>query len=240
MAISRKRGPSYPVISFPEAVGFIDKIYHQAGIHPADNEVFAQILGYKGLSGRSRRVIAALSAFALLEGRGDSLRVSEIGQTLCIEPHDSATYQEALADAVRSPPIYGEVLSRYPDKLPGEPVLNAFLQRRGFSPEVAKQLCADIEESFEFAGLYADGAESIKKPQSEEVADSSHVPEQQVPPADMSDSRSGARRTLFSYNFEPSGSVEVILTGDIEPKKAISMLEKLIDIKKGELDMPNE
>ncbi|MEL7225863.1 MAG: hypothetical protein AAGL17_13670 [Cyanobacteria bacterium J06576_12] len=241
MAIKKKRSPNYPAMSLPAAIELVKKIYDQSTRHPANNEAFAAILGYKGLSGRALRVIATLSAFGLLEGRGDDLRVSEHGETICIDPEDSGAYVEAVKACANTPPIYQEVFSRFDDKLPGDQILKAFLLRKEFAPDAANRLSDDLKETYQFIQSIDYNTKYTDEEAEEASAESNGVRAGLVaaPTVTQAVTPPGGRE-LFSYTFEPSGSMRLIISEDVDPKKAIVMLKKLIQLKEAELAMAEE
>lgn len=239
MVTKRKRSPNYPAMSLPEAIKLVEKIYKDSQRYPANSEAFAKILGYKSLSGRALRVIATLSAFGLLEGRGDELRVSDLGESICIDPKDTPGYANAVRQAAHMPPIYDEVFTRYDKKLPGDQVLRAFLLRNEYSQNAVNRLCNDLRETYDFVqDLEFTEVEEDNTSDTDEYGTIGRNPEstrQSLPEKGLAPSEG---RELFSYTFEPSGSMRVIITDDVDPRKAIVMLEKLIALKKEELGPP--
>lgn len=134
-ATSKSRSPNYPTISLREAIVRTRSIYDKQRGYPTTREVLAKLLGYGSLNGASARVISALSKFGLLEGSGDKLRVSALGQELVRHQRADSEYAEAISRAAFMPVLFRDLRSQYPDGLPSEHSLQASLIQRGFNPK---------------------------------------------------------------------------------------------------------
>jgi len=110
-------------------------IYEKQQRHPTTRDTFAKLLGYGGLNGASAAIVSALSKFGLLEGHGEKLRVSEMGQDLVLHRQGDTEYATALQTAAFTPAFFRELRDQYPSGLPSEHSLRASLIKRGFNPK---------------------------------------------------------------------------------------------------------
>src|SRR5262249_13113734 len=74
--------PRYPTVSLTEAISRAKMIYEKEHMSTLAPKALAEAMGYKGLSGASLRMIAALRQYGLIEGRGDDAKISKDAQTL--------------------------------------------------------------------------------------------------------------------------------------------------------------
>jgi hypothetical protein len=146
----KTRSPNYPAISLGEAIQRLKTIYDKQQRYPATREVLAQLLGYKGLNGASATIVSALSKYGLLEGHGDSLRVSELGQDLALHRKGDAEYTEALRTSAFMPAFFQEMSEQYPSGLPHDHSLRAALVKRGFNPKAIDYAVRSYRDTMEF------------------------------------------------------------------------------------------
>src|SRR5208283_4724151 len=105
----------------------------------APREVVAKSMGYAGISGASSTAISALHKFGLLEKVGEELKVSDRAMRI-IAPHSPEERGSAIQEAAFDPPLFSELLERFPGQLPNEDLLRNFLVRKGFAPAALSQV----------------------------------------------------------------------------------------------------
>lgn len=147
---SKTRSPNYPSISLDEAIQRLKPIYEKQQRYPASREVLAKLMGYKGLNGASATVVSALSKYRLLEGHGDNLRVSELGQDLVLHRKGDPEYTDALRTAAFMPAFFQELRDQYPTGLPHDHSLRASLTKRGFNPKAIDGAVRAYRDTIEF------------------------------------------------------------------------------------------
>lgn len=130
---ARNRSPNYPVISLGEAIQRIQIIFKQQRQYPTNREVLAKLLGYKSLNGASAGLISALSKYGLLEGHGDKLRVSALGQDLSLHRPEDPEYATAVETAAFTPALFRDLHNQYPHGLPSEHSVRVQLIKSGFN-----------------------------------------------------------------------------------------------------------
>jgi len=132
-AAAKNRSPNYPVISLGEAIQRIQAIYKQQRQYPTNRDVLAKLLGYKSLNGASAGLISALSKYGLLEGHGDKLKVSALGQDLSLHRPGDLEYAAAIEKAAFAPALFRDLHNQYPNGLPSEHSVRVELIKSGFN-----------------------------------------------------------------------------------------------------------
>ncbi len=105
-APGKTRSPNYPAIGLQEAFDRLKAIYAKQQRYPASREILVKLMGYGGLNGASSTVVSALSKYGLLEGYGETLRVSELGQDLVLHRKGDLEYTAALRSAASMPVFF--------------------------------------------------------------------------------------------------------------------------------------
>jgi hypothetical protein len=171
------KSPNYPAIGLSEAITRLREIYQAQKTYPADRETFAQILGYKGLNGSSVRVISALTKFGLLEGAGDSIHVSAVGQDLVLHQQGDSEYEAAIDAVAFRPAFFQEMREMYPHGLPSDHALRAALMKKGFAEGAVENAVAVFRESETLVRRL-----SKQKASTEQLPSSNSEPETSKPP----------------------------------------------------------
>lgn len=133
-----------------------------------------KLMGYKGLNGASAKVVSALAKYGLLEGHGESLRVSNLGQDLILHQPGDPEYDLALRTAGLRPAFFQELRNLYPHGLPSDHSLRATLIKRGFNPGVIEGAVRAFRETMDLLGnlpIESDvEAEGLRKPDNTSVS----------------------------------------------------------------------
>jgi hypothetical protein len=158
---NKTRSPNYPAINLPDAVGRLKTVYETQRQYPATREVLVKLMGYGSLNGASAAVVSALSKYGMLEGHGDNLRVSALGQDLVLHRKSDPEYTVALRSAALMPVFFRELRDQYPDGLPSEHSLRASLIKRGFNPKAIDSAVRAYRESMEFVEAECGGPVTI-------------------------------------------------------------------------------
>jgi hypothetical protein len=152
-----ERGPKIPGVNLQSAIDLLRRVRDGVGVGRASRETIAQALGYSSLNGSSKRAIAALGHFGLMERAGSSaLRVSDLGSRILV-PRDEQEQREAIAEAAQQPALYQKLFSRYGGH--GLPALlpNILVRDFGVLASSSEEIVRTFRESVEFAGLLRNG-----------------------------------------------------------------------------------
>lgn len=166
MAITavRKRSPRAPLISLKDAVARVADVYEKEGKHAATADIVAQHLGYKSAdNGAAKQTIAALGYYGLLERPSEGM----LAVTKSFEEYKFAPSEKLRAETLRkwlvTPGVFGELLEKFPDRLPSEASLKYELIQKGFNPTTADECLAAFLESVQYV-THAAGAISDLQP----------------------------------------------------------------------------
>lgn len=147
---NKTRSPNYPVISLEDALSKLRLIYEKHQRYPASRETLVQLMGYSGLSGTSAPVVSALAKYGLIEGYGETRRVSELGQDLMLHQKGDLEYTKALRTAASQPAFFQDLREAFPSGLPSDHSLRAALVKRGFNPKAIEGAVRAYRETLEF------------------------------------------------------------------------------------------
>ncbi len=157
----RQRSPRFPSYSLKDALGFAGKIYANVHRSAIDAETAFKLMGFKGRSGASSTALGSIRQFGLIEGQGDSTRVSELALTI-FEPETEAEKAEALLTAFKSPDVFAQISERYSDRIPtlDEPIRAYLIRELGFSQGGADQCLLSFRDSL----AYVESLSGFKDP----------------------------------------------------------------------------
>lgn len=135
--MAKARSPGYPAIGLKEAIGRAKMIYDKDYQNRVPKAVIATHMGYKGLSGASLPIIAALSQFGLLEGRGDDTRISDTALHILFGEAGTSTRLDAVRDAALAPDLFSDLHRRFPDGKASDAAIRSYLLTQKFIPSAA-------------------------------------------------------------------------------------------------------
>ncbi len=201
----KTRSPNYPALSLEEAIQRLKVIYDKQRRYPTTRDVLAKLLGYGGINGASATVLSALGKYGLLEGNGEQLRVSEMGQDLILHRKGDPEYDAALRDAAFRPVFFRELRDQYPGGLPHEHSLRAMLIKRGFNPKVIDGAVRAYRDTIEFVNAetgdsFADSDEDLTSEVAMQTQQFDSVPNRPTPPLPPSDPLQRAVALPLSVN----------------------------------------
>ena len=144
---SRKRGTAFPVVSLPETA----RILREAGKYGFEHHTasFATYMGHSSTnSGAFRQRLAAFRDWELIDGRGDTLTMTEVARRIAM-PTDEAAEREALQQAFKNCEVFTGL---YEKMAKGQPLDRDGLAAQavhgfGVSPAKAPQFVRSFVES---------------------------------------------------------------------------------------------
>jgi len=143
----KSRSPRAPQISLQEALVKVGAVYEKEHTHKANREVIAKDMGYRGLSGSSATVLASLRQYGLLEGSGDSMRVTENATVILELPAGDPDRAAAIQRVALAPPLFAELNDKFGSKLPSDENLRLYLVKKGFNRDTANTLIRTYRET---------------------------------------------------------------------------------------------
>jgi hypothetical protein len=151
-----QRSPQAPFFNLREGADRTMRVYDLNGLNTIPKEAAYRAMGYGGISGASRRALAALLAYGLLVSRGEGkVQVNPDFQAmkLTTDPQQRASLLEAF---LRQPLAYSAILERFPESLPSNDTLMHFLVvELRYREPTARDVIKSFRESIEYAGYTA-------------------------------------------------------------------------------------
>ncbi len=185
---TRMRSPSYPSTSLPQAIELIEKLFKIERTNPIDREVAAQGLGYSGLTGQSAKVLSNLIQYGLLEKAGKSeVRVTSRAVEIILPDSDDEK-RAALMEAIEEPDLFRQIQDRFPDGLPSNSALRAYLLKNGFTDAAIPPAARTYLESYQYIqdanvsdGHGAEADPLLESVQSQRVATEKSMKHERIP-----------------------------------------------------------
>lgn len=162
-ASGKFRSPNYPAIGLREAIQRLRPVYAKQNQYPTNRAVIANLMGYKSLNGASATVVSALSKFGLLEGHGDTLRVSDLGRDIAEYEPGSREFAAAIQRAAWLPVFFKELRDQYPSGLSSDPSLRITLLDRGFNSKAIDGAVQAYRETVQFVAEEGKGIAGASK-----------------------------------------------------------------------------
>jgi hypothetical protein len=146
--MAKSRSPSYPAIGLKEAIARVGMVYAKDHLNQVPKAVIAEHMGYKGLSGASLPILAALNQYGLLEGRGDETQVSQRALNIIVhEPGSSSARLMAMREAAFLPDVFSELVDRFRGGNPSDAAIRAHLLSARFIPAAADTVVRSYRET---------------------------------------------------------------------------------------------
>ena len=230
--VQRQRSPGYPGIGLAKCVELVKKVYDNAHRGEVDSATLAKLLGYSAGSGQALTAASAIKKFALMEGRGDGHKVSELALKI-LEPMNPEERRDAINEAARKPELYTEVMTRFGGKIPSDEVIRSFLIRQyKFAPIGADNFIKAFRETIELVERYPSSNEA---PQNNQPSEESIETPRNTGSAEV-DPRIVQTETLptgerLTFRISSSAKVHVIFEGEIT-SAAIEKLIKCLELSK--------
>jgi hypothetical protein len=151
----RKKSPRAPSIPLLDAIDKAGRVLERQGLHEGSIDVVAQHLGYKdSKNGAALTTLASLGYYGLVNRvRDGMLAVSKDVQLYRFAPEES-TKRSLLTKWLRTPPVFGELLSKYTTSLPSDVNIKFDLIQGGFSPAKADEVVSVFRKSVDSVGYY--------------------------------------------------------------------------------------
>jgi len=157
----RARSPRFPSHSLGDTIVYAEKIYR--GVHRSsiDAQTAYRLMGFAGKSGTSATALGSVRQFGLIEGAGDSTRISQLALRI-LEPVTPQERTEAIVEASEKPEVFRAVLNRFDGGVPtaDEPVRAFLIRELGFSKGGAEDCLESLRRTLDMVKDLAVGTSS--------------------------------------------------------------------------------
>jgi hypothetical protein len=189
---------TYPTLTLQVAKDKLLQLYQKTGKGPSSKQAYVKGLGYKGISGASNAIFAAMIHYGFIEKAGIDYKISPLGMQLLLPTDESEDARlRVLREAALRPSLFRDVYEKYRgEHLPGL-LQNSLVHDFRVYDKSGKDAAEKIRQTFEFSGLLHDG-NLLDDPMSEttSIDHSHHV---NMPSADASDKgKLGTGKSLSS------------------------------------------
>lgn len=166
--MTRMRSPNYPAIPLKQAIDLVEKIFRADRTNVIDKDVAAEHMGYTGLTGRTLKLLGALSQFGLLDKTlKGKVRVSKTAVSI-LHGTDDDERNEAILTAARSPALFRRIAEAFDE--PSEKTITSFLMKEGFTDSAVAPVLRSYRETNSF--LAASGVSESYGKESGDTPDS--------------------------------------------------------------------
>ena len=144
------RSPRYPVIGLSEAIERVRAVYAKDHLNAIPKAVVAEHMGYNTLNGASLGVISAVSKFGLLSGGSDAMKVSDRALEILVHERGDPARVEAVQAASRSPALFEELFTEFPNGASDNAIKSFLLGRKKFLPSAVPAAIRAFKDTLAF------------------------------------------------------------------------------------------
>jgi hypothetical protein len=146
--MAKMRSPNFPAVPLGQAIDLVGKIHREDRTNAIDKDVAAKHMGYTGLTGRTLKLLGALSQFGLIEkvAKGQ-IRVSKTAVSI-LHWADEAERREAIAKAGTAPVLFRRIRDSFED--PSDRTITSYLVKEGFTDTAIPAVLKSYKETNRF------------------------------------------------------------------------------------------
>jgi hypothetical protein len=160
--MAKARSPQYPVIGLGEAIAKAKAVYDKDYQNRIPKLVVAKHMGFNALHGKALSVLATLSRYGLLEGRGADYRITDRAVAIFAHPAGSPERIVEIQAAAVAPAIFQELDKRFPDGKGSDDGLRAYLMTNHFIPDAADTAIRSYRETKRVVEAESQGYDSAE------------------------------------------------------------------------------
>lgn len=228
------RSPNYPAIGLRESYQRTKQLWVKEKRTAVPADVAAKAIGYSGLSGPSRTVLAAMKKYGLVESDDKSVRVSELALRM-IHPANEQEEVKAFQEAALKPELFAQLFSTHQDA--SDDALRSYLiTKLEFSETGARQLIKAYRDTIEVARFDNPSAEPLTQ-KSEDAMQMTDKMDISVRPAPGRVSATNLASTMqpsqtLSVPVGPDVFAEVRITGGELRVEYLEALREYLELAK--------
>lgn len=238
----------YPKLSLGEALEKAKLVYEQEYTHATPRSVIANAMGYSGINGASSRVLSALSLYGLIEPAGeDNYRISNDALNLILHQRGEPERVESVKRLAFNPGLFAELKEKYPNNVPSDENMKAFLVKSGYHPNSVKDIIKAYKETWNFLGEESFGY-SKEEGQSDLSEHNSRNIDVTSPQRIFAEKRNDFERNSESmdddsslvFKISKNSRAKIIFSGAVTQEsivKLIALLEATMDTYPSEEDL---
>jgi hypothetical protein len=149
--MAKMRSPNYPAVGLSESLERVRRLWTNEKRTPVDYEVAAMAIGYSGVSGPSRSMLASMKKYGLVDSDDKTVRVSDLALQI-LHPANHEERIAALQLAALSPDLFRQLFETLKDASDGA-LKSHLITRLGFSEVGANQVIKAYRDTVVVAKL---------------------------------------------------------------------------------------
>lgn len=229
MAKKRIRSPKYPIFGLKTAIERIAAFYERERTASVPRDLAVKAWQYSKTSGIALQTVSTLTQYGLLERTGEkNVKVSEIGLDILV-PKNQKAKNNAIQTAANRPKIFRELKKEYPEDLPSDDSLRAYLIRRQppYNEDSANKIIKSFKETLEFAKIKSMGYNEYT--------------EEKGPENTLEELNNMDRQAVIAQNspiggiqwtFPISGKIATLIFQDSPTQQDLELVKKYLDVYK--------
>ena len=239
----KPRSPKHPVMGLQKAIERVSDLYREELTATVPREVAVKIWGYSILSGPALQTISTLIQYGLVENiGGKSVKVSELAMDILI-PKTSDAKMSAIQIAARNPSIFTELIRTYPQDIPSNNTLMAYLLRREptpFNEKAAAKVIKAFRDTLQLANLKQTMYNGIDE---EQITENNTGREAMIQEATSPQSGFAPQKQRLgtTWSFPITGRIATLnIPGDDPKQEEIDLIIGILNAFKPSLEKTNE
>jgi hypothetical protein len=233
--MAKTRSPNYPAISLREAIDRLRAVYAKERHGKMEAQAAVRHMGYSGINGASLGILSALKKYGLLQGDGQTLRITPDGLTLVVDQPGSPERQAAIRRAAFTPSLFAELHEQFGDQVPSEDTLRIYLQKQQFIPTAAATAAKTYSDTVQLVSSDG-GAYNTPGVDHDEGSDTMHASQQVTHNQTVSTASSvhaiPGEMERLRLPLKNGRTVRLIFSGSIPTQDDITKLIALLELTK--------
>src|SRR5437867_1820548 len=237
MVSKSRRGPGYPALGLDAAISRARAVYDRYGKRAASADEIVNVWGYKGLSGPSSRVLAALRQYGILEGGNDSTRLTADALSVVLESEDSVERLASLRRMASRPAVFQKLSEAFKgEELPSDGAMkNYLIKNTAFSGEAADVVVEAFRRTFDLAKLGSKEVD-LTKGQGDSLTDSiqQEDDERGIGRKPSGDPRmdTGRWQMQFRWTLPGATTATFVISGTRPDQETVDLLNDYLELAK--------
>jgi hypothetical protein len=149
--MAKMRSPNYPAVGLSESLERVRRLWTKEKRTRVDYAVAAEAIGYSGVSGPSRTMLASMKKYGLVDSDDKTVRVSDLALRIL---HPASDYEglSALQEAALNPDLFRQAFESLKEGSDGA-LKSHLINRLGFSEVGSKQFIKAYRDTIVTAKL---------------------------------------------------------------------------------------
>lgn len=149
--MAKMRSPNYPAVGLGESLERTRRLWAKEKRTAVDYAIASEAIGYSGISGPSRSMLASMKKYGLVDSDDRAVRVSDLALRI-LHPANEYEQLTAMQQAALNPELFRQLFETLKDASDGA-LKSHLITRLGFSEVGAKQVVKAYRDTIVVAKL---------------------------------------------------------------------------------------